>query len=231
MTSKQHQRWEPKARSPPPVATLPAMPWTWWHTLPNAITSVRLLLAAACLTLLAVMAGQPMAERAPMGFWAIGIFIVAALSDILDGYLARRWNAVTPFGRVMDPFVDKVLVLGTFMLLAGPGLGDGPHGSGVAAWMVVLMLARELLVTSLRGVLEGMGRPFPADRFGKAKMFLQCIAAPAAINMCSHGWFPPASAGVAFATWTLWMAVVATALSGLPSLGRATALLRTGGQR
>jgi CDP-diacylglycerol--glycerol-3-phosphate 3-phosphatidyltransferase len=207
------------------------MPWTWWHTLPNAITSVRLLLAAACLTLLAVMSGQPLEARGSMGSWAISIFIVAGLSDILDGYLARRWNAVTPFGRVMDPFVDKVLVLGTFMLLAGPGLGDGPHASGVAAWMVVVMLARELLVTSLRGVLEGMGRPFPADRFGKAKMFLQCVAAPMAINMASHGWFAPAELGRNLAQWSLWLAVAATALSGLPSMARAAGLLRAGGSR
>ena len=215
-----------------PTGRYPAdMPWTWWHTLPNAITSVRLLLAAACLTLLVVIAGQPLVERAAAGSWAISIFIVAGLTDILDGHLARRWNAVTPFGRVMDPFVDKVLVLGTFMLLAGPGLGDGPHGSGVAPWMVVVMLARELLVTSLRGVLEGMGRPFPADRFGKAKMFLQSVAAPMAINMASHGWFAPAETGRALAEWSLWLAVAATALSGLPSLARAAGLLRAGASR
>lgn len=207
------------------------MPWSWWHTLPNAITSVRLMLAAACLALLAFMAGQPDADRATAGSWAISIFIVAGLSDILDGYLARRWNAVTPFGRVMDPFVDKVLVLGTFMLLAGPGLADGSMASGVAAWMVVVMFARELLVTSLRGVLEGMGRPFPADRFGKAKMFLQSVAAPMAINMASHGWFAPAEVGMALARWSLWLAVAATVLSGLPSLARAAALLRAGTPR
>lgn len=212
------------------------MPVTWWQTVPNAITFVRLVMAAACLWLLAVMSGLPMVERATLGAWAITIFILAALSDVLDGHLARRWNAVTPFGRVMDPLVDKVLVLGAFMFLAGPGLATPPPSepdahSGVAAWMVVLMLARELLVTSLRGVLEGEGRPFPADRFGKAKMLLQCVAAPAAINMCSHGYFQAGPGGLAFARWSLWLAVAATVLSGLPSLLRATALMRNGGSR
>jgi CDP-diacylglycerol--glycerol-3-phosphate 3-phosphatidyltransferase len=136
----------------------------------------------------------------------------------------------------MDPLVDKVLVLGTFMFLVGPGLATPPAHepdahSGVAAWMVVLMLARELLVTSLRGVLEGEGRPFPADRFGKAKMFLQSVAAPMAINMASHGWFAPAETGRALAQWSLWLAVAATALSGLPSLARAAGLLRAGASR
>ena len=204
------------------------MPVAWWHALPNAITSMRLALAVACLALLTVAGASTGATRVACGDWAIVIFIVASLTDILDGYLARRWNAITPFGRVMDPFVDKVLVLGTFVILAGPGLAGGPDGqaSGVAAWMVVVMLARELLVTSLRGVLEGMGRPFPADRFGKAKMLLQCVAAPYAINEATHGWYAPQATGHAIAQWTLWLAVAATALSGLPSLLRATTLLK-----
>jgi CDP-diacylglycerol---glycerol-3-phosphate 3-phosphatidyltransferase len=209
------------------MGTLPGMPVAWWHALPNAITSARFVLSVVCLVALARAGALEGPQRSMVGSWAITIFIVAALTDILDGYLARRWNAITPFGRVMDPFVDKVLVLGTFVFLASPGLGggDGPS-SGVAAWMVVVMLARELLVTSLRGVLEGMGRPFPADRFGKAKMLLQCVAAPIAINRATHGWFAPAEAGMTIAHWTLWAAVVATALSGLPSLLRAAALLQ-----
>ncbi len=205
------------------------MPVAWWHALPNAITSVRLVLSVGCLTLLGLAGRSSGVERATWGDWAIVVFIVAALTDVLDGYLARRWNAITPFGRVMDPFVDKVLVLGTFVFLAAPGLAAGPGeglASGVAAWMVVVILARELLVTSLRGVLEGMGKPFPADRFGKAKMLLQCVAAPYAINEATHGWYAPLATGHAIAQWTLWLAVAATALSGLPSLLRATTLLK-----
>jgi len=208
------------------------MPVAWWHALPNAITSVRLVLSVLCLVALARAGVLEGPDRAAIGSWAITIFIVAALTDILDGYLARRWNAVTPFGRVMDPFVDKVLVLGTFVFLASPGLaGEEGAGSGVAAWMVVVILARELLVTSLRGVLEGMGRPFPADRFGKAKMLLQCVAAPYAINEATHGWYSPAATGHQIAHGFIWAAVIATALSGLPSLLRATTLLKARGER
>jgi len=192
---------------------------------------MRFALSVLCLALLGYIAAQPVAERGMVGGFTIGIFIFAGLTDVLDGYLARKWNAITPFGRVMDPFVDKVLVLGTFVFLAAPGLaapiGDGAEAfrSGVAAWMVVVMLARELLVTSLRGVLEGMGKPFPADQFGKAKMFLQCVAAPYAINAASHGWYAPQELGKGIAHWTLWLAVVATVLSALPSLLRATTML------
>jgi CDP-diacylglycerol--glycerol-3-phosphate 3-phosphatidyltransferase len=209
------------------------MPVTWWHALPNAITSLRFVMAIACLGCLQMAGATVGADRAEFGWWAIGIFIVAALTDVLDGYLARKWNAITPFGRVMDPFVDKVLVLGTFVFLASPGLGAGGEGwsSGVAAWMVVVILARELLVTSLRGVLEGMGMPFPADRFGKAKMLLQCVAAPYAINQATHGWYAPLATTDAISKWTLWLAVIATALSGLPSLIRAAALLKAKASR
>lgn len=199
----------------------------WWHTLPNAITSLRFGLAVVCLALLGSIAGMPIAERAMPGWWAIGIFIVAAITDVLDGYLARKWNAVTPFGRVMDPFVDKVLVLGTFVFLASPGLAEPSDGlgSGVAAWMVVVMLARELLVTSLRGVIEGMGQAFPADRFGKSKMLLQCVAAPLAINLATDGYFHAGEAGISVARWSLWLAIAVTVCSALPSVIRATTLL------
>ena len=124
------------------------MPVAWWHAVPNAITSVRLVMSVGCLVLLELAGRSSGADRAAWGNWAIDMFIVAGLTDVLDGYLARRWNAITPFGRVMDPFVDKVLVLGTFVFLAAPGLAGvaGQVGaestSGVAAWMVVVILAQ-----------------------------------------------------------------------------------------
>jgi CDP-diacylglycerol--glycerol-3-phosphate 3-phosphatidyltransferase len=202
----------------------------WWRSLPNAITTARLFLAAAVLVLLEVLGRTPLAQRDAISWWACVIFVLAALSDVLDGWLARRWNVVTAYGRVMDPFVDKVLILGSFIFLAAPGLSAGSDalgisGSGVAAWMVVVMVARELLVTSVRGVMEGMGLPFPADRFGKAKMLMQSVAAPWCIFAASEPWID------AYAFWrhghfvTLWLAVALTVISGVPALLRAAALL------
>jgi len=203
----------------------------WWKILPNAITSVRLLFAASTLVLLDILSRTPLVDRGALGWWVCGIFVTAALSDVLDGWLARRWNVVTAYGRVMDPFVDKVLILGTFIFLAAPGLAAGSTdsrivGSGVAAWMVVVMVARELLVTSVRGFLEGMGKPFPADRFGKAKMFMQSVAGPWCVFAASETWIMNYDFCRVGHQVVLWMAVVLTALSGIPALWRAGSLLR-----
>jgi len=153
--------------------------------LPNAITLLRLVLAAAFFALLNLF-------RFPGTgvLWAnlaIAVFVLAAISDWLDGWLARRWNAVSPFGRIMDPFCDKVLILGAFIYLAGPRFvvpqwvtDDNffTMATGVYPWMVVLVLARELLVTSIRGVVESSGSGFGAQQLGKIKMIVQSIAVP-----------------------------------------------------
>jgi len=104
------------------------------------------------------------------------LFVLAVLTDVLDGWIARRFNLVTQLGRIMDPFVDKFITCGTFLFLL-PVSQD----SGVTAWMVVLVLGREILVTSIRGFLEQRGADFSASTSGKLKMFLQCLAAVAAI--------------------------------------------------
>ncbi len=122
---------------------------------------------------------------------AIGLFILAASTDWLDGYLARRWQVESVFGRIMDPFCDKVLVLGGFIYLAGPRFAVAPvpeaealivtTASGVYPWMVVVIFARELLVTSIRGALEAMGISGQAKTSGKLKMILQSITIPVVI--------------------------------------------------
>ena len=79
-----------------------------------------------------------------MGFVAFAIFIVAMLTDILDGYLARKWNLVSKMGMFLDPLADKLMVITTLVMLLP--LGWVPH------WMVALLLCRELAVTGLRGI-------------------------------------------------------------------------------
>ena len=108
---------------------------------------------------------------------AFVIFVVAGLSDILDGYLARRQNQITAFGRILDPFVDKVLVLGAFIMFLGDNYGGGPgrNLSGLEAWMVVVIVAREMLVSVLRGFSESQGRSYAANWWGKIKMLLQSV--------------------------------------------------------
>ena len=88
------------------------------RSLPNTLTMLRLVLAAAFLA--ALNAYRYPDHNVTWANLSIGLFILAAVTDALDGYLARRWEATSIFGRIMDPFCDKVLVLGAFIYLAGP---------------------------------------------------------------------------------------------------------------
>lgn len=110
-------------------------------------------------------------------------FILAALTDFIDGWWARKYNQITVFGRIMDPFADKFLICGTFICLLGvrqlifarPSSGI-PVWLVLQPWMVVVLVARELLITSLRAVVERQGGDFSAKWIGKWKMGLQCAA-------------------------------------------------------
>jgi CDP-diacylglycerol--glycerol-3-phosphate 3-phosphatidyltransferase len=128
---------------------------------PNIITLSRLLLAVFLFWL--IDAG---------GHWlaACIVFAIAAATDALDGYIARRYGMVTKIGRILDPFVDKVIIGGAFMFLAVQ------PDSGVNAWMVMIVIGREMFVTSLRSVLEQEGKDFSAIMSGKIKMVVQCAA-------------------------------------------------------
>ena len=106
---------------------------------------------------------------------AFVLFVVAASTDWLDGYFARRWGLVTQLGRILDPFADKLIICGTFIFLAAV------PASGIAPWMAVVVMGRELLVTGLRSFLEQKGIDFSAEMSGKLKMVLQCVAAGASL--------------------------------------------------
>jgi CDP-diacylglycerol--glycerol-3-phosphate 3-phosphatidyltransferase len=145
--------------------------------LPNQITIIRLLLSAILFTCLAMFSVE---DRQTWLIDSAGVlFLVAALSDALDGYLARKHNQITSLGRILDPFVDKILVCGTYAFLAGNSFvnENGVNVTDVAVWMVVVILSRELLVSSLRSVTEAGGQSFGANIYGKAKMILQSITA------------------------------------------------------
>lgn len=146
---------------------------------------------------------------------AFGIFLLAALTDILDGQIARRFNLVTDLGRIADPFVDKIMILGAFTLLM-------PLTVHVTGWMVVLVLARELLVSGIRGFAESRGIPFPASFWGKTKMVSQSVTVAAGIFYCGHpdqGWI----------FWvfivSLWWTLAMTVVSGVVYVARARGLL------
>lgn len=202
--------------------------------IPNALTVLRFVLAGAFVAALSVAPEDGAGFRAAC-LWAAGLFVVAAVTDALDGHLARRWKVVSTFGRVMDPVADKVLVLGAFILLAGPafvaaGAGGPFQRSGVEPWMVVLMLLRELGVTSIRAVLESQGVRFPADKAGKLKMMLQSATAPLVLVLIGLGLDGPGTAGRWAIDVAVWATVAATLASALPYLARAARAGRPGGE-
>jgi len=180
---------------------------------PNRITALRFVGALVVFFVLALYCDVPQSEvatvRGPLqlAFW---LFIAVALSDILDGWLARRGNVITAFGRIADPFVDKVLVLGTMIFLAVLPWSR----TFFPAWIVVVILAREFLVTGVRGYVESLGREFPADWFGKVKMFVQCWAVGIAIGIAA---FELSREAERVWTWIGWGCVVATVATSLGS--------------
>lgn len=128
--------------------------------LPNQLTSLRLALAFVLFGL--IWLDQWLAS--------VIVFLAAAFTDWLDGYYARNRGLISPLGRVYDPLVDKVLVCGAFIFLL-----EEP-GASLNAFMITVVVAREFIVTGLRGFLEEKGVSFGADWLGKIKMVLQCAA-------------------------------------------------------
>lgn len=182
--------------------------------LPNKITIGRLILAVIFFSLL-----SQYSQRSPQLYLldiSIVLFVIAAVSDILDGYLARKYGQETALGRILDPLVDKVLVCGAFVIFAGSGFVDetGHNVTEVSAWMVVVIVGRELLVTGLRGFNESMGQAFGASVYGKAKMWTQSIAAPAILLIIAHekAWNLGTTAATIKSTLA-WLTVIVTTLS------------------
>lgn len=196
---------------------------TW---LPNALVWLRLLLAGVFVGLLSF---EPLASSAVL-LAAMAIFIVAALTDMLDGKLARAWNCVSRFGRIMDSFADKILVLGAFVILAGPAFFENSHpdapplqASGVYPWMAVLILGRELLITSLRGLVEGEGGDFSAIWVGKWKMVAQSVAIPLILLVLALFQWEPGTPGRWLIDLTAWATVIITVASAIPYITKAMA--------
>ena len=193
--------------------------------IPNQLTVLRLILAGVFFAVLNQyhFEFESTSEQSFTLIAAFSLFILAAVTDWLDGYLARRWQVESAFGRIMDPVCDKVLVLGAFIYLAGPRFIVPPidgelsyeMASGVYPWMITVVLARELLVTAVRSELEAQGMKFGANIFGKLKMVLQSFAVPIILAMVwigpiRHDWAAVIRDVVVYAT------VIATIMSGVP---------------
>ncbi len=166
-----------------------------WNV-PNALSTIRFILA------IVVMVQIEYSYYVP----AMVCFLIAAATDWIDGYWARKFDQSTKFGRIYDPFVDKIIICGAMIaLVAKPA-------SGIAAWVATLVVGRELLITSLRGMVEGQGGDFSAKQLGKWKMVAQCAAVVAALMTLRVS--SPAESLVLTRSILVWIAVILTILSG-----------------
>lgn len=183
---------------------------------PNTLTVSRLLLSIVLFVLIALRQFLP----------ATMVFIVAASTDWLDGFIARRYGLVTVLGRILDPFVDKVIICGTFIFLVAEPQSE------LKAWMAVVVVGRELLVTALRAYLEQQGADFSASMSGKLKMVFQCIAA--ALSLGYLHYVSGSESVDAESQWlflyalrgAVWAAVALTVWSGVEYIFAAARLIR-----
>jgi CDP-diacylglycerol--glycerol-3-phosphate 3-phosphatidyltransferase len=171
--------------------------------LPNSLTIARFILAIIFLVLVS-------STEKTVKDVALLTFVLAGITDPLDGYLARRYSSVTRFGRLADPFVDKFLICGAFILFVGDPKLHVPE------WVAIVIVAREFVVIGLRGFIESRGTPFGATFLGKAKMVVQFSTVCLIILFSAHGvgtgWEPSLSWVVYSA---VWLTVVVTVASGL----------------
>jgi len=175
-----------------------------WFNVPNLLTFLRAALVPVILVLL-------VQDGTDARWWAFGIFLFAAATDSVDGWVARRWHGVTTWGQLADPIADKLLIIGSLGSLAF--VGDLP------VWAVIVIIAREVAVTLLRvSMVRRLDLVMPASVWGKVKTVSQVVAVAAFL-------LPGAPEVVAL--WLLYVAVLLTIWSGLEYAFRAGRLTRT----
>jgi CDP-diacylglycerol--glycerol-3-phosphate 3-phosphatidyltransferase len=215
--------------APPRVArTIRAV----FRHVPNLLTTGRLVLAGVFFALLGYYQYEGRGSPSLLNV-AFIVYCVALVTDFLDGYLARKWKVEGAFGRVVDPFVDKVLVIGSFIFFAGKNFIIPDTAAkyvvstitGVAPWMVVVILARELLVTSFRGLGEGAGQNFGAAFSGKVKMVVQSVTILVVLVYVNYFAVMHGTPAEKYFRWfrdlCVWVTVIVTVFSGLAYVRRA----------
>lgn len=173
--------------------------------IPNILTLMRI----AAIPLLAVLLMSPSRSA---GFWAAALFAVASITDWLDGFLARRMGIVTIFGKFLDPIADKLIVMAALIMIL-------PFNR-VPAWMVLVILGREIVITGLRGIASSEGIVIQASDLGKYKTIFQIVAILGLVLHYNYNWFFGVSHPLLtvnmhnIGMFFLWIATVLTVWSG-----------------
>ncbi len=179
-------------------------------TTPNILTLFRIATAPILMYLLTYTGPVPAAIAA-------GVFFLAAISDIFDGVIARSYNSGTTLGKLMDPLADKLVVTAVLIMLAGI-----PRLPRVPAWMVVVLVTREILVTGLRAIAAAEGTVIAAEELGKYKMVLQSIAIHGLLVHYTYLHIDFFAGGM----FVLWIATVVSVWSGVEYFVRTVRALR-----
>lgn len=137
--------------------------------LPNALTLTRI----AAIPMIVWLLHRPTRTTSIIAFF---VFFVASVTDFLDGYLARRYGLITPLGKLLDPLADKLLVVSALLMVA-----VGSRVPALPAWLLVIIIGRELAVTGLRSIAASEGIVLAAEGAGKLKMILQTVGVHALI--------------------------------------------------
>lgn len=163
---------------------------------PNKLTLLRIILIPVFVFVLLV--------RIPYGdYLAALVFIIAAATDSLDGYLARKWHQITRLGIILDPIADKLLITAALISLVELGRVPG--------WIAIVILGREFAVSGLRAVKAEEGLVIPASSLGKLKTISQIIAVILVILQSSYQAYTNLPIGV----WAMYIAVIITLISGI----------------
>ena len=171
--------------------------------LPNSLTTLRIFFVPLLVVVLLTREPNWDFWGLPIHFevWGVLILLVAAATDAMDGYLARKRQEITTLGILLDPIADKLLISAAFISLVQMGL--------VPAWMVVIIIGREFIVVGLRSIAASEGLVIPATALGKTKMILQVVAGCAVILTANH------PALVSLGTTLMWLVVVSAVISAI----------------
>lgn len=196
--------------------------------IPNILTFGRLFLTVAFLIM--ILYSPPRYAHGELPFpdfldIAFVLFVIAALTDMIDGPIARRLNVTSKFGRMIDPLADKALICGAFIcfaIIGEPKLFNlSPAVLAIIHWSVAgILTAREAYVTVLRHIAEARGVNFAATISGKIKMFVQSFAVGTVIIKMAH--VQSAEWGYWFTTVTFAVMLVITVISGLRATQRSS---------
>ena len=190
-------------------------------TVPNILTVLRLVLTGFLFWMICV--SDNVENRTFFLDVAFVFFVITGLTDIVDGYVARRFDATSKFGRIVDPLADKILICGSFVcfaIIGRPLLFDFSEGTlSIIHWLLVaILIIREAMVTVIRQYAEDKGIKFPASVYGKLKMFAQSFGVGTVLVKMNH---------LETALWANWFTavvfiiiIITTVVSGLEAVFR-----------